>query len=88
MNKSKGINIDGKEITYTGERVSCSYDKLTSIILNQNVIYFDCYDNQLTSLVLTKNVEYLYCDKNQLTSLVLTENVKTVYSPEYCVQSW
>jgi hypothetical protein len=77
--KSIGIDINGKELVFEGEWVSCSNNHLTSLVLNEGCKEVYCSNNQLTSLVLNEGCERVSCHNNQLTSLELNEGCERVF---------
>jgi len=58
------------------KKLSCSNNRLTSLLLSKNLEILVCDNNQLTSLDLNKNLKELICSYNQLTSLHLNENLQ------------
>ena len=80
------IDVSDRGLTYLDVRrfknlkiLICSYNKLTSLHLNEKLEELYCSYNQLTSLHLNENLEILFCSYNQLSSLHLNENLKEIY---------
>ena len=57
----------------------CHDNRLTSLILNENLQQLYCEHNRLTSLLLNEKLQILFCNYNRLTSLQLNEELQTLY---------
>jgi hypothetical protein len=64
--KSIGIDINGKELVFEGDWVSCTSNNLTSLVLNEGCERVSCSSNQLTSLILNEGCERVSCDNIDL----------------------
>ena len=66
-------SIDVSMLDYLTE-LSCSYNNIHSIILNESLKYLDCYANEISDLNVRNciNLKKLECETNKLSSLDLT----------------
>ena len=77
------IDVSRQDISYLDvtkfknlKILNCSYNKLTSLLLNKKLELLCCSNNKLTSLQLNENLKTLHCSNNELTSLQLNENLQ------------
>ena len=76
-NKDTYIDHDGVlTVPCETQKVICSHNELTSLIIPEGIKMLDCTYNELTSLVVPKGMQKLWCSGNKLTSLIVPEGVQ------------
>lgn len=57
----------------------CSYNKLRTLICNEDLVILDCHCNELIQIILTKNIKIVWCFDNKLSSFICNDSIEELY---------